>query len=98
MDFKGQKLSERISQILVTVSAVLAFLAGYILQEFSVMMKIFGSGVAVAFVGTVLDWPIYNNDPVAWRRPAGDSRRSASQQGGRSQRVKTSRSVWALFK
>lgn len=68
MDFKGQQLSERLGQGLVMVFAILGFLIGYIQQDFGMMMKIFGIGVAIAFVATVFDWPIYNKNPVVYRR------------------------------
>lgn len=95
MDFKGQKLSERLSQIIVTICAFVAFIAGYAVQDFSLMMRIFGSGVAVAFVATVLDWPIYNKDPVAWRRPAQQASGKPAAPGSKR---KPSMSVWSLFK
>jgi signal peptidase complex subunit 1 len=69
MDFKGQKLSERGSQVALAAFAVVAFLLGYGLQSFRVMMTIFGSGVVITFVATVLDWPMYNRNPVVWRIP-----------------------------
>ena len=95
MDFKGQKLSERLSQIIVTIFAIIAFLVGYVAQDFDLMMKVFGSGVAAAFVGTVLDWPMYNKDPVTWRRPAG---RASGKSANAYQRQSSLESVWSLFK
>ena len=71
MDFKGQQLSERTSQIIITICGVLAFIVGYAQQDFGTMMKIFTGGVIVAFIGTALDWPVFNRNPVSWRRPAG---------------------------
>jgi signal peptidase complex subunit 1 len=71
MDFKGQQLSERASQIILTICGIIAFIVGYAQQDFGIMMKIFTGGVILVFFGTVLDWPMFNRNPVAWRRPAG---------------------------
>jgi len=80
MDFKGQQLSERAAQIIVTLSGIFAFIVGYAQQDFGIMMKIFTGGVILAFVGTVLDWPIYNRNPVKWRRATGAKSGNGSKQ------------------
>jgi signal peptidase complex subunit 1 len=84
MDFKGQQLSERASQIIITLCGIVAFIVGYAQQDFGVMMKIFTGGVIVAFLGTVLDWPMFNKNPVTWRRPAGAKNGNGSRQAGSS--------------
>ena len=73
MDFKGQQLSERASQIIITICGIIAFIVGYAQQDFGIMMKIFTVGVIIAFVGTAIDWPMFNRNPVAWRRPSSAS-------------------------
>lgn len=92
MDFKGQKLSERISQLIVGIAAAFGFLVGYVLEDFGVMMKIFSIGVLVAFVVTVLDWPMYNKNPVTWRRPKNSA--SGSGGGGRKNKQNSWRSLF----
>ena len=84
MDFKGQQLSEHASQIIVTICGIIAFLVGYLQQDFGRMMKIFTGGVIVAFIGTVLDWPVFNRNPVTWRRPAGAKSGNGSRQEKKS--------------
>ena len=96
MDFKGQKLSDRLSQFIVCLFAVLGFLVGYVLQDLSVMMKIFGGGVSFAFVATVLDWPMFNTEPVVWLKPAQQAGAKPTTLAAR--RRKKSRSVLDLFK
>ena len=71
MDFKGQKLAEQLSVVLVTLFAVAGFLLGYARESFSLMMWVFGAGVALAFVATTPDWAFYNRNPLKWRAPAG---------------------------
>lgn len=98
MDFKGQKLSERLSQIIMTLFAVVGFVAGYLRQDFDLMIKIFWSGVGLAFVVTALDWPIYNKNPVEWRRPrAAAGGRTGGSGGGRPPKKGSLASLWSLF-
>lgn len=87
MDFKGQQLSERASQIIVTLCGIFAFIVGYAQQDFGIMMKIFTGGVIVAFVGTVLDWPIFNRNSVTWRRAAGAKNGNGSTRQAKSSAV-----------
>ena len=96
MDFKGQNLSESLGQYLVIAFAGLSFLLGYFLQSFSLMMKVFTGGVGVAFVATVVDWPIYNKNPVAWRRPAQSAGGRGPSSGGRPS-PRTAANFWKLF-
>lgn len=97
MDFRGQKLSEKIAQIVVALFAALAFSVGYIVQDFSLMLVIFASGVGVAFLITVLDWPMYNKHPVAWRRAALSG---TERDGGQTKRPPKPPTLnfWSLFK
>jgi signal peptidase complex subunit 1 len=84
MDFKGQKLSETACVWIVTVAAVLAFLYGYVRQDFQAMMVLFGGGCTAAFVATVPDWPVYNKNPITWLPPKEDpARRGGSGSGAR---------------
>lgn len=94
MDFKGQQLSEKLSQYIIVGFAIVAFLLGYALQSFSLMITIFTSGVGIAFVLTALDWPIYNRNPVSWRRP---TQQSGGKGGGRKS-VASARNFWNLFR
>jgi signal peptidase complex subunit 1 len=70
MDFKGQKLSEMIAGIVVTVGTMLAFCIGYLMQDFLLAMGLFGGSTLVAVVATAFDWPFYNKHPIAFLPPS----------------------------
>ncbi|GMH33471.1 hypothetical protein BSKO_01305 [Bryopsis sp. KO-2023] len=67
MDFAGQKLSERICVVLIMIGAVVSFGVGYVLADFSMMMKTYAGFVGVTFLLVGPDWPFYNRDPIKWR-------------------------------
>lgn len=96
MDFKGQKLSEQLSMLIVSVFAAAAFVAGYLLENFNLMMSIFLTGSGLALVACVPDWPIYNRHPVTWLPPreAGGGESGAA---GKQQRRKPARSPSNLW-
>ncbi len=96
MDFRGQRLAETLGMYLVVASAVIAFLVGYWQQDFSAMMKLFGGGVAVAFVVSVPDWPVYNKNPVRWLPPKEqpEQRRGGSGSGSSARQKQKS---WSNF-
>lgn len=66
MDFKGQKLSELISVIVISLFAAAGFLLGYWRQDFALAMKVFAGGVLVAGALAVPDWPYFNRHPLQW--------------------------------
>ena len=110
MDFHGQKLAETLSLWIVTITAVFAFVYGYAQQDFGAMMKLFGVGVAGAFVVSVPNWPHYNKHPIKWLPPkeqADDKQRrsgggAAGGVGGAVKRRKPKHSpswsnLWGMF-
>ena len=48
MDFKGQKLAERMYQVILVIAGIIAFLAGYLIGSFDTMSYVFTCGVIVA--------------------------------------------------
>ena len=95
MDFKGQKLAEQLSVVLVTLFAVAGFLLGYARESFSLMMWVFGTGVVLAFAVTTPDWPFYNRNPLKWRAPAGP--RAADAKAAKAQRQREAVPFWRSF-
>lgn len=69
MDWQGQKLSEMLMQIMLLVSAVLAFVAGYVMSSFQNMLIIYAASVGVTMLTTVPDWPFFNRNPLQWLDP-----------------------------
>lgn len=69
MDFIGQKNAEQLLTAIVLLFAACGFLAGYALQDFSLMVKINGAGLALALLAVLPDWPVYNRNPWTWLDP-----------------------------
>lgn len=105
MDFKGQKLSEAAAVWIVTVAAILAFLVGYIKQDFCAMMSLFGGSCALAAVATVPDWPVYNRHPVKFLPPKAAPRRGGGGSSGnvaggvlgRKKKETSWSNLWGMF-
>lgn len=108
MDLKGQKLAETSCLWIVTAAAVLAFLWGYLRQDFQAMVTLFGGGCALAFVACVPDWPLYNRHPIKWLPPkeappaAGAPRRggggsAGNLAGGRKKAAASWSNLWGMF-
>ncbi|KAE8707285.1 putative signal peptidase complex subunit 1 [Hibiscus syriacus] len=70
MDWQGQKLVEQIMQIMLLVFAVIAFVAGYVLGSFRMMMIVYAGGVALTALITVPNWPLFNRHPLNWLDPS----------------------------
>nr|DAD21550.1 TPA_asm: hypothetical protein HUJ06_023013 [Nelumbo nucifera] len=45
MDWQGQKLSEQLMQILLVLFATVAFVTGYLMGSFQIMLFIYAAGV-----------------------------------------------------
>ncbi|RVW24509.1 hypothetical protein VitviT2T_001491 [Vitis vinifera] len=66
MDWQGQKLAEQLMQTLLLAFAVVAFVAGYSLGSFQMMLLIYAGGVALTTLITVPNWPFFNRHPLKW--------------------------------
>ena len=66
MDFKGQKLAERMYQVILVIAGIIAFLAGYLSGSFDTMSYVFTCGVIVAVILCVPDWNYFNQHPIKW--------------------------------
>lgn len=95
-------MADALIMYIVTAFAVIAFLAGYLRQDFSSMMTIFGSGVAVAFVVSVPDWTIYNKNPLEWLPPKEQPSKRGSSGGGGGAALRRKKhaswsNLWGVF-
>ncbi|KAJ9709833.1 hypothetical protein PVL29_001349 [Vitis rotundifolia] len=70
MDWQGQKLAEQLMQTLLLAFAVVAFVAGYWLGSFQMMLLIYAGGVALTTLITVPNWPFFNRHPLKWLDPS----------------------------
>ncbi|XP_019462474.1 PREDICTED: probable signal peptidase complex subunit 1 isoform X2 [Lupinus angustifolius] len=69
MDWQGQKLAEQLMQILLLAFAVIAFVTGYVLASFQLMVLIYAGGVVFTSLVTIPNWPFFNRHPLKWLDP-----------------------------
>ncbi|KAK8265338.1 hypothetical protein V6Z11_D12G171400 [Gossypium hirsutum] len=70
MDWQGQKLAEQIMQIMLLVFAVTAFVAGYVLGSFQMMVLVYAGSVTLTGLITIPNWPFFNRHPLNWLDPS----------------------------
>jgi len=70
MDWQGQKVAEQLMQILLLVSAVIAFITGYFVGSFQMMILVYAGGVVLTALMVVPNWPFFNRHPLNWLDPA----------------------------
>ena len=56
-------------QIMLLVSAVVVFVAGYVMSSFKNMLIIYAASVGITLLTTVLDWLFFNHNPLQWLDP-----------------------------
>ncbi|KAL7589859.1 hypothetical protein Lser_V15G40961 [Lactuca serriola] len=70
MDWQGQKLAEQLMQILLVVFAVAAFITGYAVGSFQLMLFVYAGGVVLTTLITIPNWPFFNKHPLKWLDPS----------------------------
>ncbi|KAJ1929709.1 hypothetical protein IWQ60_000928 [Tieghemiomyces parasiticus] len=73
IDFRGQVLAERVTQVGIVVAAVLAFGVGQVFQSFECLLLTFGGGVVLTLLLVLPPWPMYNRHPVQWLKSSSSS-------------------------
>ena len=66
MDYKGQKLSEQIYLVLIPAVGSVAWVFGYLAQDFKTTFYGWLAGLVLAMLICVPDWPIFNRNPTPW--------------------------------
>ena len=69
MDFAGQRLVEHLNFYILIAFAFLAFIVGYASGSFSLLVKIYASGLLLDAALVVPDWPWLNKHPLKWLPP-----------------------------
>jgi len=77
-DYKGQKLSEILYQLIILVFSLLSFIAGYQTQSFSNAFYGWLAGTVLAAVVCIPDWPFFNQFPTKFLDDIPDPPRSNS--------------------
>ncbi|KAI3817464.1 hypothetical protein L1987_11255 [Smallanthus sonchifolius] len=70
MDWQGQKVAEQLMQIMLVVFAIAAFITGYILGSFELMIYVYAGGVVLTILTTIPNWPFFNRHPLKWLDPS----------------------------
>jgi len=66
IDFHGQKLADTLSTVLLIISAIIAFIVGFVQQDIYLMLWIGLAGTAFTAFVVVPPWPFYNRNPEKW--------------------------------
>mmetsp|Transcript_10486 Transcript_10486/g.32041 ORF Transcript_10486/g.32041 Transcript_10486/m.32041 type:complete len:110 (+) Transcript_10486:198-527(+) len=78
MDLKGQQRAERVFTVILSTTAVSAFLVGFAMQNMRYMMLIFASGVALGLIASIPEWWLYRKDPLKWAKVDTDASSESS--------------------
>ena len=57
-------------QIMLLAFAVIAFVTGYLMASFQMMILIYAGGVVLTTLVTVPNWPFFNCHPLKWLDPS----------------------------
>ena len=66
MDYKGQQLSEYIYYVLTILFGGIAWVYGYIHEDFGLTVYGWSVGLGLALILCIPDWPFFNRNPVRW--------------------------------
>ena len=66
MDYKGQMLSENLYYWIIILFGAVAWVVGFLKEDFYVTVLGWGAGVALATLLCVPDWPWFNRNPITW--------------------------------
>ena len=101
MDYKGQKLSEQIYLVLIPAVGSVAWVFGYVAQDFKTTFYGWLAGLVLAMLICVPDWPIFNRHPTPWLKeiPAPEGKKGGAVEksekpegGGESKKKKKEKS------
>jgi len=72
IDFEGQKQTEYLTTVMLSVTGIVAFLVGIILQNIYLTLWIGLGGTLLTFIVVVPPYPAYNANPEKWLPASGD--------------------------
>uniref|UniRef100_A0A023GCX3 Signal peptidase complex subunit 1 n=1 Tax=Amblyomma triste TaxID=251400 RepID=A0A023GCX3_AMBTT len=79
MDFEGQKVAEKIFQVIIVVFAAAGLVWGYIVQQFSLTVISLGVGFIISCLLTLPPWPLYRKHPLPWQKARDEAGSSSSK-------------------
>lgn len=68
IDFEGQRVTELICTVLLSVTAAVAFVVGYLQQDIYLTLWIGLIGSVITVLAIVPPWPAFNQHPELWLR------------------------------
>jgi len=71
IDFEGQRVSELVCTALLSISAVVALVTGFVQQDIYLTLWVGLGGSLLTMIAVVPPWPFYNNHPQRWLPAAG---------------------------
>lgn len=77
IDFEGQRIAEPICNILLSVTAAIAFIVGYLQQDIYLTLWLGLAGSVVTGLTVVPPWPVFNKHPEIWLRSGHGGRQRA---------------------
>ncbi|KAI9091864.1 microsomal signal peptidase 12 kDa subunit-domain-containing protein [Phlyctochytrium arcticum] len=87
MDFIGQRDAERYIHGLLTLSGVVAFLAGFILQSLNVALVILLGGTVLTSLICVPAWPMFRSHPIIFLPKVEEPDDESDDEGGEGKKV-----------
>jgi len=66
IDFQGQRISELVCTILLSLTSLVALLVGFLQQDIHLTMWVGLAGFAATIVAVVPPWSFYNQNPQAF--------------------------------
>ncbi|XP_065061617.1 signal peptidase complex subunit 1-like [Rhopilema esculentum] len=69
MDFEGQKKAEKLYQVIIALFAIVGFIYGFLVEQFSqtVLFVFIGAGISSLLV--LPPWPWFRRSPLTWQKP-----------------------------
>lgn len=67
VDFEGQKFVETFTVSVVSSTASVGFVLGYLLQDYDLMRNLIFAGIVASVVVTLPSWPFLKRNPIEWR-------------------------------
>ncbi|KAI5308673.1 hypothetical protein KEM55_005137, partial [Ascosphaera atra] len=74
-DFSGQAKADSLSTSLLSISAAISLLLGFLSQDIFITLWTFVASFLLCCLLVVPAWPCYTRDPVQWLLPGGVSRK-----------------------
>ncbi|ORX52792.1 microsomal signal peptidase 12 kDa subunit [Hesseltinella vesiculosa] len=68
IDYKGQRLNEYLTHILLVITSVAAFAAGYMTESMRMILAVFAFGFIVTSVVVLPPWPMYRRHQLKWKQ------------------------------